>query len=229
MSLVEIMIALVLTGILAILALPKFLASQEEAHNRQIGKVDQIQQAVVMALQNYEDTTGTSVRPASVSYERIFYNYGSFMAYKRYGTGSTAPRYYLLHDGTRLTMSMQPYMLTVTNANLPEYNPIPVTTTRWRGNSYGANSPYCGAYPANECVYIDINGKEKPNKVGPQGDLVPLRVNPESLQIKTLYMWHYDEWYDMGPNAGPMPLAEVCRFVSSYDVETGAPDAESCP
>lgn len=218
LSLVEIMIAIVLTGVLAVLTFPKFVASQEEAFNTQVGQVDQLQQMIVMALQNYENVTGQSIDLNSTSYERIFYNYGSFMAYKRI---SDTHNYFLLSDGSRLTQSAVLFSKDITHAKFPEY----AGTSGLDDREWGPppNQRYCGMYDSKECLYIDVNGRMPPNKIGKTGDIIPFRIDPETLRIKTLYQWHYEEHLDAMD-----PPVRICNFISSYDMETGAPGISFC-
>jgi prepilin-type N-terminal cleavage/methylation domain-containing protein len=218
MSLVEVLIALAIAGLVAMLTIPKFLAGNKEANNNVIGKTEQNMQQIVNAFQVYEKQTGQSVNLANVTSNAIIYNFGSFMAYKKAEETPILKTYFLMQDGTRLTS--EPRMFSTTTTNLPEYaNPLPLSDTNWNDPDTPNNPGYCGDYPANQCLYIDITGRKAPNRIGKSGDIIPIRIDPSTKRIQTLYQWEKE---DRGA------AYDACRFVSAYDRISEFPGATNC-
>lgn len=213
-TLVEILVMLALAGVLAVFTIPKFVASQTETMRGSLDKTEQAIQALAIALQNYQDTAGETLDLDQVSYETLFYNFGNYFSYRT--IVDPTDRYFLLSSGARLTANAMLFY----SENLPEYKPRPLTTEWNDPNTLG--SFFCGEYSTNECVYIDINGEALPNKTGKNGDLVPLRIDPDTGRIQTLYQWHVEEHASLG-------ISAICRFVSYYDVGRGATNANQCP
>ncbi len=218
MSLVEVLIALALAGLLAMLTIPKFLAGNKETTNNIVGKTEQNMQQVVSAFQLYEKQSGQSVNLNNVSINAIIFNFGSFMAYKKAEDTPILKTYFLMQDGTRLTT--EPRLFSTATATLPEYsNPLPLTPENWADPDTPNVPGYCGDYPANQCLYLDLNGRKTPNRIGKGGDIVPIRIDPSTKRIQTLYQWAKE---DRGDNFN------ACAFVSVYDRISEFPGTTAC-
>ncbi len=221
MSLVEILIAIALTGLLAVLTIPKFIVSQDKLTGNNTGKFEQILQQIVLSVQLYEDESGDAVNLNNITYEKIIQDYGNYFIFKNVnGPPNAGPliNYFLLPDGTRITaqpqLFSQGYMY-----NMTEYNPPPLSD-QWQGTGFGT-SQFCGQYLQRECLYVDINGQKPPNTIGKFGDIIPIRIDPGSGKAQTLYQWTLSE--------SGLPQATICKFVSSYDVQTRVAGASACP
>lgn len=218
-TLLEITVAIAIVGILAILTMPKMLSNQAELGRTSVNKADQIMQQVALALQNYQNDTGKPLDFTITSLESIFYNYGNYFAYKQVNAGPPVLKYFLLSDGSRIVIGtptdMTAKLFSIGSgppASLPEYIPAPISTTLWTDPDTPAAEGYCGDYPQDQCFYIDLNGQDPPNKVAPGGDIIPVRVEPFTGRIATLYRWEVDEMGRSSPSS--------CDFASVYDFKT---------
>lgn len=242
MSLVEVLIAVALTGILAIYAVPKML-STPNTNSSTMGQVDLVMQQVALTLEVYQALQGKTVDLQAVSLDSLFYDYGNFFAYK----GVSGAQYFLLHDGSRLTTNPGIYAGAYP-VPFPEYGATGLTNTLLRDPDYAAaptaegdelTNGYCGDYTStystsspytalvprtwsdeNQCLYLDVNGKKPPNQIGKTGDIIPIRIDPANGRIRTLYQWHVEDG---------RAAVIACRFVSSYDIYADAPGASACP
>ncbi len=214
MSLIEVLIAITLTGVIAMLTLPKFLISQESINRNTANKTEQLMQALAVTMETYQDQTGLDLDPATVPYENVILNYGNYFAFKETNVGG--PEYFMLSDGSRLTTDPGLFNSPLT---LPDYQPAVLLNTNWKDPAGGPG--YCSIYPAIECLYLDINGRKPPNTIGRYGDIIPIRIDPATGEVKTLYQWAViqDIW---------TPL-QRCPFLSSYDLLTDVFGAAACP
>ncbi len=218
MSLVEVLVAIALAGIMAMITIPQFLVSSPQASGNEISKIEQIMQQVAMAVQVYQGQTGEPLDFDATSLDSIIYTYGNYFARKTIAS-SPERMYYLLEDGTRITITPKVFNTGV----LTEYPATTLPITQWADPDASSTEYYCGNYDSRECFYMDINGSRPPNTFGPSGDIVPFRVDPESGNIRTLYQWHAEDFPGL-------TNAQRCKFVSVYDMVTSAPgtDAAEC-
>jgi type II secretory pathway pseudopilin PulG len=217
MSLVEILVAIALAGLLAMLVLPKFRATNEEVMSTKVGKTAQTMQLLVTAVQLYEKQTGTRADLNQVSLDTILQTDGNYFAYKNVAMTPLSLNYFLMADGSRL--STQPELFVSSDTPLPEYDATDLTPSLWANQNTGAES-FCGDYPQSQCFYVDINGRLPPNKVGKDGDIIPLRIDPASNRVQTLYAWERE---DRGQNQW-----NKCSFVSIYDLQNDPAGVASC-
>lgn len=215
-TLVEIIIAIAIAGILAILAFPKIISGNQVANTRYIHQVEELMQQMVLAVDNYEKENGVSYKTSPPgtypSLEWILFHYSNYFAYKQI---TEDRKYFLFPNGSRLMTQPENFMV----APFPEgistiYRPY--LKEQWADPDTGEG--YCGDYSQSECFYIDINGIENPNELGLTGDVVPLRIDLETKSVRTLFQWEraLRASSDLGG------ITELCRFASRYDVEIGA-------
>ncbi|MCA9807362.1 MAG: type II secretion system protein [Cyanobacteria bacterium HKST-UBA06] len=203
-TLIEIILAFVIVGILSVLLIPKLVVSDSDVQSNTIGRTTSTMNAMQNALEAYQAHTGTSLDFNTVGLRSIFANYGKFFALKE-----TAPRHYFLFTNqTRIFFTND---LIFGGSTTDEYNPAPLgavaASNPWRNPA--TNTGTCGSYSDNQCFFADLNGEAGPNAVGIGGDLIPFRVDPASGTIRTLYDWQKN---DIGTTG-----ATLCRFASAYD------------
>lgn len=258
-SLLEIVIAIAIAGLLAMVSMPKFVNSQRDLGAEHTDKVDQLMQMLVSSFENYQAATGKSIempRPVNAYgnvidtaneyndgpntnnnwlynyYEKIFHNYGSFMGYRRTGTQA---KYFIMPDQSILAFDARKFSNASATFNSEYWHSTrSALGNEWKDASYSYVadnnnivsdvSAFCGEYHSDECIFVDVTGKYGVNKIGIHGDIVPLRMDPANMQIKTLYQWHYEDFVV----GGSMTQAAACRFVSFYDVAKNAPGVDNC-
>lgn len=219
LSLVEILIAMGIVSLMAVLMVPKVINATTKIQAGSVGKTEQIMALLSKTLDMYTTDTGLELTLTGSSTDNlsdILYEYGNYFIYKSYLDSGGAPiSYYLLQDGSRLSGTAKLFTATTI---ISDYNP----GTGVLANNWNGTSNYCGNFDDKQCLYYDYNGKTLPNTIGKKGDIIPIRVEPETGKIRTLYEW-------MRVTNPTMSAATLCRYVSAYDVEAGAPGAASCP
>lgn len=213
-SIIEILIAITLTGLLAVLTIPKILPDQNSARKTTISRTEQLMEQVAASVQLQAANRGSAPSDSdpidftATSLDAILQNYGTYFIFKTVNPGPPAVNYFLMSDGSRITTTPQLF----STGALADYPANLVTNQTWGVNGF------CGSFPQNQCIYLDINGATLPNMPGRNGDLVPVRVNPATGEVKTLYQW-----------AAENGMANQCKYVSSYDVYAGVNGATACP
>lgn len=224
LSLVEILIALTFAGLLAVLTLPKFLVSDGEVQRSTVAKVEQIMEQLISITQYYANSRGIpidSVSPIDLAtdpYESIMTQYGNYLIKKPVTIGASTYYYFFLASDSRLTVNPQLFL-----TGTPLYSPAPLPVNKWRDYSGGTASSYCSQYNQNECLYLDLNGPKPPNAIGKGGDIIPIRINPNTGEVRTLYQWAID------PSSAATTQTNACQFVSAYDVNAKITGASACP
>jgi len=145
-TMIEILIGIAIAGLLAILAVPKFLHTQTEVSSASAGRVEQVMEQLALTYKMYQSANDQQINltwggngswcyPTNDPYEYIFQTYGNYFAFKlvnsiqQSAVCSNAPaipltQYFLLPDGSRLTT--RPELFADSAYSLPEYSPSPL-------------------------------------------------------------------------------------------------------
>lgn len=215
------MIALVFAGILFILVAPKLQFGDVDTQLIR-NRTDMVVVSVANAIDLYRQSTGATLNFASVPLETIYVDYGLYMAQK--GNWPSGLRYFLQTNGARLTMVPEVFHMHTGPNGYREYmrrgstNCWVLGLQQW-GPSAGGDG-FCGDFSANECFYVDSNGRTGPNEISlynvtPErwGEIIPFRVDPATGNIQTLYQWEMS----LGVTA-----PTLCRYMTAYDQALGA-------
>lgn len=267
MSLVEVILAMSIVGILATLTAPQFLKNISTDSGPDLGRVEQMMQQIRKSIDLCTEETGQPVSkcidpnnrdPNNIDMQSILMGYSNYFILKKNAvsqsvdsggpiaepsgppTGWVFYDYFLMPDGSRLTTNPTVFM----NANFyPPTKPAgstkliasPINQKMNGWATAATNAPgLCGTYPGhrkpnltetresrsqlnsykwNQCLYLDVNGGETgPNDIGPGGDIIIFRVDPDSLTIRTLYQAMLDDGFT------------DCRdnpYYSAYDAKMG--------
>jgi prepilin-type N-terminal cleavage/methylation domain-containing protein len=227
-SLIEVLIAIALSGVLAALSIPYVLPKQP---NNVTGAVDSVRQALTLAvnqIQMLNETTGQtsyynldSLDFAVSTLNDVYSRYGNYFIYKLLRDTPTPPvTYFLLPDGSRMTSNAAVFYFT----NSPTFFPLKddYAQSGFTPGLYGEDQfNHCGGFGTGSlrCMYVDINGIKPPNRVGRTGDIVPLAVDIHTEKVQSLYQWALDS------NVASVGVsAAACRYYSVYDTKA-YPDA----
>jgi len=209
-TLIEILTAMVIVGLLAMFSVPAILSTTTKHANNSVGKTETMVQSFVTMVQNFEASTANQYDPTGMSIAFLFSRYGTYLSLQM----ENGVNYFLLADGARLT----------NNPNLFINNTLGYNTTSnvtWNGTDGNA----CGDFNPAECFYYDFNGAKPPNRIGKTGDIIPLHYEPTTDGVKTLYA----AMLDLNPANVPVtPANSLCNYVSAYDVYTNTPGANVC-
>lgn len=209
-TLIEILTAIVIVGILAMFSVPAILSTTTKNANNSVGKTETMVQSFVTTVSNFNATNTIPFSPQNIAISLFFSRYGSYLSLQNVG----GINYFLLADGARLTDNVNLFV-----NNTLTYNTTANTT--WNGSDLNA----CGDFASATCFYYDFNGARPPNRIGRTGDIIPLHYEITTGGVKTLYA----AMLDLNPANVPVtPADTLCRYISSYDVYTNTPGADVC-
>lgn len=217
MSFVELLVALALTGVIALIVSPKML-STVDTNKRTVEKIDQILQEVAMVLEIERSNQGIITEDIQLITSDPYFKSSLYQSLRRYGhylkiyhtqnpaTPSPTQYYFLYPDGTRLSATPEVFS---------RFSPL----TEYKNGGLGAGmwGPYFSGITGTVATAfaIDINGKAPPNKPGKNGDLILFVVDPATGNIQSHFqaMYKNDDTYP--PNGSPPSY--LCAYYSIYD------------